>query len=156
MIQFMLCDPTEADESLMFEVYASTREEEMKAWGWGEQEQVVFLRMQYDVQCRSYSMQYPGLVKQVIVCEGVKVGRILTTSSEEGLTIVDIAILPGHRGRHIGTAVLEKVCQDAMDCGVSVRLSVRHDNRAIRLYHRLGFECVGRNEMTLFMKKSAV
>jgi len=156
MIAFTLRDPAEADKPFLYAVYASTREEEMNAWGWEEQEQAAFLRMQYDFQCRSYSMQYPSLEDQVIVCEGARVGRIATAQSEEGMTIVDIAIMPAYRGRGIGTSVLEKVCQDAMDRGVPVWLSVRHDNRAVRLYRRLGFACAGRDEMNLYMKKSAV
>ncbi|HIW32914.1 MAG TPA: GNAT family N-acetyltransferase [Candidatus Paenibacillus intestinavium] len=153
MTQFILYDSIEMDEPFMYEVYASTREEEMKAWGWGSQEQAAFLRMQYDAQCRSYLSQYPSLGRKVIIYENERVGRLLTALTGDGLTIVDIAILPNYRRRRIGTAILEQVCREAELFHIPIRLSVRYDNQAIRLYYRLGFKVVSRNEMTVFMEK---
>jgi ribosomal protein S18 acetylase RimI-like enzyme len=54
---------------------------------------------------------------------------------------LSVAVHPEHRGRGIGTALLEALSEQARAEGVSaLSLSVEKDNPAIRLYERLGFE----------------
>ncbi|HNS73413.1 MAG TPA: N-acetyltransferase [bacterium] len=53
-----------------------------------------------------------------------------------------IAVLPGHRGRGIGTQLLARLFESG--CGyATVSLSVSMANPALRLYQRFGFEIVG-------------
>jgi ribosomal-protein-alanine N-acetyltransferase len=54
---------------------------------------------------------------------------------------LSLAVHPEHRGRGIGTALLEALSERAQAEGVSaLSLSVEKDNPAIRLYERLCFE----------------
>jgi ribosomal protein S18 acetylase RimI-like enzyme len=55
-----------------------------------------------------------------------------------------LEVAPGQRGHGIGTALVEHVVAEATRRGCRrVYLEVRVDNRARRLYHRLGFRRVG-------------
>lgn len=57
---------------------------------------------------------------------------------------LSIGVRADSRGRGIGTVLIATLLQDATDAGIThVCLSVEGDNRARRLYERLGFERVG-------------
>ena len=59
---------------------------------------------------------------------------------------VSIAVLPGHRGRGIGAALLNELQQVARAGGVAgLSLSVERDNPAYGLYERLGFRPIDRD-----------
>lgn len=91
--------------------------------------------MQHRAREASYRQQFPGAEDCVVLVDGSPVGRLLV-AREPGLTrVVDIALVPGVRGRGIGTAVLRAV----LGAGVPVRLHVEMGNPARRLYERLGF-----------------
>jgi ribosomal protein S18 acetylase RimI-like enzyme len=53
--------------------------------------------------------------------------------------IVDVALLPAHRGRGIGTALLTPILDEAERTGRAVSIHVARENPARRLYDRLGF-----------------
>lgn len=56
------------------------------------------------------------------------------------LNIHDIVVLPEHRGKNIGAALIETVVGHARQEGYcKITLEVRSDNPAERLYRRLGF-----------------
>ena len=70
------------------------------------------------------------------------------TPDEHGYGFVDaatpelsMALFPGHRGRGVGTALLDRMLTAAGDAPVS--LSVSLENPARRLYERAGFRPVG-------------
>lgn len=51
-----------------------------------------------------------------------------------------VAVLPGHRGRGVGTALLKRLLAEASALFPAVCLSVSPENPARRLYERMGFE----------------
>ena len=74
----------------------------------------------------------------------------LLTGAERGYGYVDdetpelgIAVLPGHRGRGVGTELLGRLLGSAGTAYGQVCLSVSADNPAVRLYERAGFKRVG-------------
>ena len=56
---------------------------------------------------------------------------------------LSMALLPGHRGRGIGTALLRRLLAEAARGSEAVSLSVSESNAARRLYERHGFAVVG-------------
>jgi ribosomal protein S18 acetylase RimI-like enzyme len=86
--------------------------------------------------------------------EGVPLGAAWYrrfTEAEHGYGFVDpeipeltVAVAPPHRGRGIGTALLEALVERAEAEGApALSLSVEDDNPALGLYERLRFERVG-------------
>jgi GNAT superfamily N-acetyltransferase len=66
---------------------------------------------------------------------------------DESVPEVSIAVLPGHRGKGIGTDLLNGLRQAAREYGIArLSLSVERDNAAYALYERVGFRPVGRDE----------
>jgi GNAT superfamily N-acetyltransferase len=65
---------------------------------------------------------------------------------------VSTAVLPAHRGRGIGTTLLEALEREARDQLIErLSLSVERDNPAVALYERVGFRAVGRQGNALTM-----
>jgi Acetyltransferases len=141
MLVIEFADPE--DDSFLFDVYADTRREEMEAWGWPAGETEAFLRMQFELQTRSYAMQFPDAVTQVIIHDGNRIGRVIA-SRNNSIHLIDISLLTAYRNRGIGTAVMAILQQEAAAVGLPVKLSVLEHNPAKRLYERLGFEVIGR------------
>ncbi|HYR88006.1 MAG TPA: GNAT family N-acetyltransferase [Terriglobia bacterium] len=82
------------------------------------------------------------------------------TASERGYGYVadnipelGIAVLPEHRGRGVGSALLQRLVEMAGAAYDAVSLSVSMDNPARRLYERVGFEGVGASGNSLTMLK---
>lgn len=65
-----------------------------------------------------------------------------------------VAVLPGYRGRGIGTTLLAKLLDAASLDYDAVSLSLDEDNPAARLYERLRFQTVGTPGTSLTMKKT--
>jgi ribosomal protein S18 acetylase RimI-like enzyme len=111
------------------------------------------LRQQFAGQSATYQAQYPDARFEILEQNGVPFGRIVTDRAAEALTIVDIALLPGWRGRGIGTQVLAAILDEANASGLPVHLSVFLTNTAaLRLYERLGFEPVERSEIDMVLE----
>ena len=65
-----------------------------------------------------------------------------------------MAVLPAHRGRGVGSALLARLLETARAEYDSVSLSVSSDNPAVRLYVRMGFERVSVSDTSITMIKS--
>lgn len=84
----------------------------------------------------------------------------LFSDADKGFGYVDedtpelsIAVLPGQRGRGVGTSLLTQLLQAAASQHHAVSLSVAPGNPALRLYQRLGFETLGASGVSLTMIK---
>jgi ribosomal protein S18 acetylase RimI-like enzyme len=63
-----------------------------------------------------------------------------------------IAVRPEHRGRGIGTCLLDALLDRASHRYRAVSLSVALDNPAVALYQRLGFRAIAESQRTLTMR----
>ena len=143
---------TAEDDAFLFGLYASTRREELAQWGWEKEQQLKFLRMQFQCQSRSYQMQYPNLETKIILTGDAKVGRIITAKNNSEMVLVDISLLPEFYNQGFGTALLKDLQQKAHTEGIPLRLSVLTNNPAKRLYERMGFKTVETNETHTIMR----
>jgi ribosomal protein S18 acetylase RimI-like enzyme len=62
-----------------------------------------------------------------------------------------LVIATEHQGKGVGTSVLRSLMSDAERRGVPLWLSVHRNNEARRLYSRLGFRELERDERRVFM-----
>ena len=131
------------DEALLLRVYAGTREPERRVVYWEDEEWAAFVRVQYEAQRSHYEINFPDAEHQVVLRNGAPIGRIWVARAADEIRLLDIAILPEHRGCGIGTHLIRGLQTDARAAGVPLRHSVEHDNDgARRLYERLGFVAV--------------
>ena len=149
---------TSADAEFLFQVYASTRLEELAVTGWSAEQIQAFLRSQFAMQDKQYRLHYPDARFEVVILDdpsteatmdplldkpgGLPVGRIYVDSDAQALHLLDIALLPAFRRRGLGTALLKAVQAEAAASGRSVGLYVERNNPALGLYRALGFELV--------------
>ena len=127
------------DEELLFRVYASTRVEELSVVPWDDAQKEAFLRAQFAAQARWYSEHYGRASFDVVLVGGEPRGRLYVHRGESEIRIVDIALLPEHRGDGVGTALLHGLLDEADAAGKRVTIHVERFNPALRLYARLGF-----------------
>ena len=99
--------------------------------------------MQFHAQDTHYQRQYPTAERSLVLLDQVPVGRLYLDRRADGIRIIDIALLPEHRGGGLGTALLRSILDEATARGVPVRLHVEPHNPAARLYTRLGFLPIG-------------
>jgi ribosomal protein S18 acetylase RimI-like enzyme len=143
------------DEELLYRIYASTRTEELAPVPWTEAQKEAFLRMQFAAQSRDYATNYPTAAFLVILVDGTPAGRLYVDRRQDELLIVDIALLPEHRGGGIGGAILSDVLAEAAAAGKPARIHVEHLNPALRLYERLGFRRIADQGIYLLMEWTA-
>lgn len=134
-----LLPATPLDAGFLFEVFAATREAELASLPLNEAGKSQFLRMQFAAQDRDYRTNYPAARFLVVHQAGRRIGRIYLDDRVDEIRIIDIALLPEHRARGIGSALLRSVLDEAAGSGRAVRLHVENTNPARRLYDRLGF-----------------
>ena len=80
-----------------------------------------------------------GTSFDVVLMDGEPGGRLYVHRGESEIRIVDIALLPEHRGDGIGTALLRDLLNEADAAGKRLTIHVERMNPALRLYDRLGF-----------------
>jgi ribosomal protein S18 acetylase RimI-like enzyme len=142
---------TPDDESFLRELYASTRTDELdQIPDWNDAQRADFLNMQFDAQRAHYREHFPDARYDVIEIEGHAAGRLYLAVGDEGVNLMDIALLPEHRRGGIGGELTSAVQSFAASYGLAVVLHVEESNPAMRLYLRLGFDVIG--ERTFYKK----
>jgi ribosomal protein S18 acetylase RimI-like enzyme len=131
------------DEVFLFELYASTRNEEMAAWGWDRAQEQMFLNLQFTAQRRHYDIAFPNAEHKIILLDDRPIGRILVFRTEREIRLVDIALLREYRGGGIGASLVRGLFEEAMAANKPVTLHVAKLSRAVRFYRRLGFSIIG-------------
>jgi ribosomal protein S18 acetylase RimI-like enzyme len=139
-----LTEAVEADNDFLYSVYASTRSDEVKSFGWEESQAEAFLRMQYAVRVRSYETQYPGAITYVVLYQGDRAGSMILDRGDARIAFIDVAILAEFQGKGIGTHLFRMHQREAAAVDKPVDLMVEKTNsRAIKLYLSLGFVVTG-------------
>ena len=131
---------TPEDQELLYRIYASTRTEELAAVPWTHEEKERFLRFQFDAQHKYYIEHFPRAAFDLVLLDGEPIGRLYIDRREDEIRLIDIALLPEHRGSGLGGEIMRSVLAEGESSGLLVRIHVEEKNPAMRLYLRLGFE----------------
>jgi len=146
----------ERDLPFLAELYASTRREEVARTPWSEEQREQFLAWQFEAQHKHYKEHYPDceflVIEQEAIGRRVPVGRLYLDRWDAEIRLVDIALLPEHRGRGHGGAIIERILAEGAERGVPVSIHVESENPALRLYERLGFRHVDTNGVYHLMR----
>jgi Acetyltransferases len=147
---------TPEDESFLFEVYASTRADEMKLVPWSEAQQEEFLRMQFAAQHKHYQSEYPDADYQIILLHDRSIGRLYVDRRAAEIRILDVTLLPEYRNRGIGSPLIQALIAEGKNTGKAVSIYVDNFGGAASLFERLGFSKVENNGMnSLFVHDSS-
>ena len=145
---------SEENLPFLFQVYACTRTSELAQTGWPQEQQLVFLEMQFKAQHEHYQRHYPEASFDLILLDEEPIGRLYVSEWSTQMRIVDIALLSKYRGRGIGSSLLNKLFLRAREKNIDVSIHVEKNNPAMDWYQRLGFMCVEDKAVYSLMKKN--
>jgi ribosomal protein S18 acetylase RimI-like enzyme len=141
-----------SDREFLLAVYASTREAELGLVDWSDEQKDAFVRHQFEAQTAHYLERYTGASFKVIEVDGEPAGRLYVARWEDEIRVMDIALLPEHRGTGIGTRLLRDLLDEAEASGKKVTVHVELNNPALSLYQRLGFRPVAERGVYLLLE----
>jgi ribosomal protein S18 acetylase RimI-like enzyme len=126
----------------------------LAATGWSDELKDAFLRSQFDAQDRHYRDVYPDAAYDVIYAGALPAGRLYVARRAGDLRVIDISLLPAFRGKGIGSAILGNLIDEAAAGNRSISVHVERDNRARRLYERLGFAAADTHGLYVLMVRA--
>lgn len=142
------------DQPFMLRVYAGVREPELEAAGMPPEQREAFVAQQFEAQSRAYE-DYRDTSFEVVLVDGEPAGRLIVARWPEELRVVDVALLPEHRGRGVGGMLIQELIAEAEERGVKTSIHVERFNPAQRLYARLGFRSVSEAGVYLLLERPA-
>ncbi|MDQ3817866.1 MAG: GNAT family N-acetyltransferase [Acidobacteriota bacterium] len=142
MAKVRLRPVTPEDEAFLYEVYKTTRAEEMAMVPWDEAQREAFLKMQFSAQQAHYRTYYSGTSHDIILSGTDMVGRLYVARERDAIRILDITILPEHRNKGLGTPLIKDLMAEAARARLPLTIHVESFNPSYRLFERLGFSKV--------------
>lgn len=140
------------DEAFLLDLYASTREDELRAVPWSDEQKQAFLAMQFAAQSLHYA-SYPNPNFSAVLAGPELAGRLYVSRTANDIRVVDIIVAPPFQSRGLGTLLLSRLMDESDASGVPLTIHVERENRAISWYERLGFEPVDDIGTHYFMRR---
>jgi len=130
------------DQESLFELHRTVfRSHIEEIWGWDEK-----------WQRSQFRREFESSVTSVVQVAGRTVGYVQTVVSANLLYLRNIALHPDVQGQGIGTCLVTRLQQEAVERGVPVNLSLFRTNpRSINFYERLGFRRTGETDAYIKM-----
>lgn len=109
-----------------------------KIWGWNDDDQKQRLKQELNKHSE---------YKRIVLVNNEVAGIYVTHTTENGdLFINEISLLKEYQNKGIGRKILEDQLRENHKKGIRTILQVFKDNRAKKLYERLGFKVYGETE----------
>ncbi len=143
------------DRPLLLAIYASARADELAMLPWSAAQREAFVAMQFAAQQRAYREAMPDAAFAIVELHGAPIGRLDVHVDALRWSLVDITLLPEHRGAGIGAALIRDLQRCAQRDALPLRLHVEQHNRALGLYRRLGFRPIETAGIYLAMEWTA-
>ena len=131
------------DEPFLIELYYTTRDD-LQMTPLDEEVKRNVSLMQYLAQKQHYTTHYHNWKHEMILLDGVRVGRLWTARYETEIVGIDLSIMPEYRNLKIGTRLLTALFDEATASNRVFNLHVLKTNhKALRLYERLNCKFTG-------------
>lgn len=147
---------TDADMDFLRDVFSSTRMREFTSAGMPIEQAEPLLASQFSIQHDYYRRHYPHGRFDIIMLGERNVGRLYHDWHGDVAQLIDIALLPAHRGAGIGTSLMRAIVAEAARKHMPMRLYVEFNNPVRALYRRLGFAPAGENGVYELMHRDAM
>jgi RimJ/RimL family protein N-acetyltransferase len=144
---------TDADLPFLLHLYGTTREQELQQVDWTPEQKAGFVVQQFTAQHTYWQENYRDTSWDLIEEAGVPIGRLYVARWPDDIRIVDIALLPEHRGRGLGAELLRSILAEGDATGRKVSIHVEIYNPARRLYERLGFVEAAHQQVYIRMER---
>lgn len=145
---------SDPDQAFLLRVFAGTRAGEFSLAGWDHARVEAMVAQQFALQDGSYRGHYRQAYFDVVMRGATPIGRLYHDWSGAVARVIEIALLPEHRGNGIGTHLMRSFVADAARRALAAELYVEQDNPVRALYRRLGFEPVGEHGIYVQMRRA--
>lgn len=147
MPQVTLRPVTPQDTEKLFEIFCASHPE-YNLLPLPEPKKGALIRTQFQMQSADYRGRFPDSLHQIILADGVPVGRIWVAEIDELIILLDIGILDESRNSGIGSEVVKTLQQQARASGKVILTSVLRSNMgSLRWHLRLGFRICREDEV---------
>lgn len=141
------------DEIFLYQLYSAVRRPEFDLAPVSATEKEQLIRMQFRAQMSSYTQMYPNSCYHVVLLDSKPVGRLWVAQLDYEFHLVDIAVHPSVQCKGIGTALVQRLQQEAARARMPIRSCVSKFNPgSVRFHKRLGFQIVREDELNYFME----
>ncbi len=141
------------DEIFLYELYSEIRTPEFAHAPITASQREYLIRMQFRSQMSAYSQQFPNSVCHVVLLDGNPIGRFWVARREDDFYLVDIALSPKLQSKGIGTVLIQRLQQEAIQANLPIRCSVfRMNTGSLRFHKRLGFGVIREDQMQYFLE----
>ena len=145
--------PRAGEERFVYEVFAAVRGARLATAGVPANALSALLEMQHRAQQMHYRAQYPDADVRLVLVDDEPIGYLYVHRGPQRVALVDVALLPAHSGQGVGSEVVGALLREATEAGKPVVAHVEKDNRASRLWRRMGFEVVADDGVHLAMER---
>lgn len=145
---------TDADMDFLHRLYATTREDELKQVDWTPEQKAAFVAQQFHAQHQYWRENYADTTWDLVLRDGEPIGRLYVARWPQEIRIVDIALMPEHRGGGLGTRLIRGLFAEGDASGRKVSIHVEIFNPARRLYDRMGFVQAAERGVYLLMERA--
>ena len=142
------------DEAFLKRLYGSTRDD-LAQIPLPDLQKETLIEMQYEAQRRQYLIDFPEARHDILLLNNEPAGRLMVNEESDSHRIIDLAILPEHRGMGVGESVIRAEQERACRAQKPLRLQVLVTNRAARLYERTGFKIIDSSQTHHVMEWTA-
>ena len=151
-MDFTLTPVSSEDESFLVALFSDVRAPEFAPLGLPAPALEQLLAMQMQAQRMGYASQFPHAEDKIIWIGRERAGRMLVDRAPAEIRLVDVAVLSRYRSQGVGSCLLVDLREEARAKELPLRLSVRFNNPAGRLYERLGFVRTGGDDINIHME----
>ena len=141
------------DEIFMYELYSAIRSLEFACMPVTPDQREHLIRMQFQGQLAAYTQAYPNSCYHIVLLDGKPVGRLWVSQTQGEFHLVDIGLHPEQQRKGIGSALIQRLQQEAAALGLSITSTVSRFNPGSFQFHQsLGFRVVRQDQLNHFMQ----
>lgn len=141
------------DEIFLYDLYAAVRGPEFANAPLTPTQREHLIRMQFRGQMSTYTQLFPNSCYHIVLLDSKPVGRLWVAQMEREFHLVDVAVHPNVQGKGIGTALLQRLQQEATRARLPITSCVsRFNPGSLRFHKRLGFQIAREDTMNYFLE----
>jgi ribosomal protein S18 acetylase RimI-like enzyme len=141
------------DEIFLYELYSAVRGPEFALAPITPTQREHLIRMQFRASMSAYAQMFPNSCYHLVLLDSKPVGRLWVWKGPAEFHLVDIAVHPSVQSKGIGTALVQRLQQEAAKARLPVRCTVfRFNPGSLRFHQKLGFTIVRADEMNYYME----
>lgn len=139
----------DGDRAFLLRVFSAARARQLEEAGISDAQLRQLMEMQHRAQQSQYRAQYPDADFDVILVDDLPAGYLYVHRRSDRLLLLDIALLPEQTGCGIGGQLVGGLIRESEQLSIPILAHVEKQNRAWRLWQRLGFHIVDDNGVYL-------